>query len=313
MSALKTWILFVGVAFLFAACSDDSNPSKVEPENSADAGSSGSGSTAENGSAGSVKGETVVKPGDKIVINGGKDTIVVADAEGSLYYSSGIFCWTEGCEKKFASASSKSSASAKSSSSKGKTSSSSAKATVPSSSSVAVPPTVTDKDMTDNRDKNKYKIEKIGGVTWMAENLRYKPSSGTYCDATVKVAKAGSEDETENVNVCDHYGMFYTSQTAASSACPSGWRLPTKEEVVSALAAQPAKWWTLGGRFDLESSTKYDINMADKEGRIWMQTASDGNNCAQLMNYSGGEKIEAKYLSAGANKRALNVRCVMTK
>lgn len=162
--------------------------------------------------------------------------------------------------------------------------------------------------MTDNRDGVKYKIEKIGDVTWMAENLRFKPSSGTYCDATVEVTKPGPGGETETVNVCDQYGMFYTSQSVANSACPYGWRLPTKDEVVAALEAKPGNWWTLGGRFNLENS-KYE--KAGDEGRLWIQTTSDEKNCLQIMK--SGEDVITDYLYAGANKRAFHVRCVMTE
>jgi len=231
----------------------------------------------------------------------------VADAEGSLYYSSGIFCWTEGCEKNFTSSSSQKNT--KSSSSGTKPSSSSSSSSVKSSSSSAppVPPTVTDKDMTDNRDGVKYKIEKIGDVTWMAENLRFKPSSGTYCDATVEVTKPGPGGETETVNVCDQYGMFYTSLSVATAACPYGWRLPTKDEVLAALEAKPGTWWTLGGRFNLENS-KYE--KAGDEGRLWIQTTSDEKNCLQIMK-SGEKDVTTDYLYAGANKRAFHARCVM--
>lgn len=309
MSALKTWILFFCAAFLLAACSDDSNPHRV-PDESGD-GNSPANNEKSKGSSAST---------ETIVINGGKDTIFVADAEGSLYYSSGIFCWTEGCEKNFTSSSSQKNT--KSSSSGTKPSSSSSSSSVKSSSSSAppVPPTVTDKDMTDNRDGVKYKIEKIGDVTWMAENLRFKPSSGTYCDATVEVTvkKEGpggaggpgaqqAEEETITVNVCDQYGMFYTSLSVATAACPYGWRLPTKDEVLAALEAKPGTWWTLGGRFNLENS-KYE--KAGDEGRLWIQTTSDEKNCLQIMK-SGEKDVTTDYLYAGANKRAFHARCVM--
>ncbi|MBR3851623.1 MAG: hypothetical protein IKJ76_06245, partial [Fibrobacter sp.] len=108
MSALKTWILFFCAAFLFAACSDGGSPSKVSVEELGDVDSSASGDDGSkpDGSNQTAKSGSSSKPGDKIVINGGKDTIYVADAEGSLYYSSGVFCWTEGCEKNFAPSSS---------------------------------------------------------------------------------------------------------------------------------------------------------------------------------------------------------------
>ena len=319
MSALKTWILSLGVVFLLAACSNDS----ANPGNIANAGDDASSASK---SAGSADGKTIVKPGDKIVINGGKDTIVVADAEGSLYYSSGVFCWTDGCEAKLSSSSkgSSSASNSKSSSSTTKSSSSSAKSS--SSSAPPVPPTVTENEMTDNRDGVKYKIEKIGDVTWMAENLRFKPSSGTYCDATVEVTvkKEGpgggegpggaggpgaqqAEEETITVNVCEQYGMFYTSLSVATAACPYGWRLPTKDEVLAALEAKPGTWWTLGGRFNLENSA---YEKAETEGRLWIQTTSDEKNCLQIMK-SGENNVTTDYLYAGAGKRAFHARCVM--
>ena len=299
MSALKTWILFFCAAFLLAACSDGAGTSVRAVE----VGQSG---------ADSVIGTSVVVDSNGTVFI--TDSVVVTDAEWSPYYSSGVFCWSDSCEKSSAtsSASVKSSASKTSSSSAKPKSSSSAKSSsssVKSSSSSAppVPPTVTDKDMTDNRDGVKYKIEKIDGVTWMAENLRFKPSSGTYCDATVEVTKPGPGGETETVNVCDQYGMFYTSLSVATAACPYGWRLPTKDEVLAALEAKPGTWWTLGGRFNLENS-KYE--KAGDEGRLWIQTTSDEKNCLQIMK-SGEKDVITDYLYAGANKRAFHVRCVM--
>ena len=93
---------------MFAACSDGGSPSKVSVDELGDVdSSSASGDEAKSGNSGAtVQSNSSSKPGDKIVINGGKDTIFVADAEGSLYYSSGVFCWTEGCEKNFAPSSS---------------------------------------------------------------------------------------------------------------------------------------------------------------------------------------------------------------
>ena len=133
------------------------------------------------------------------------------------------------------------------------------------------------------------------------------------CNGGSSAGVDSTNTETETVNVCDQYGMFYTSQTVASSACPYGWRLPTKDEVVAALAAKPGNWWTLGSRFDLESSNKFDESKIDKEGRLWIQTTSDDKNCVQLMNYGGGKDVTTDYLYASAGKRALNVRCVMSE
>lgn len=314
MSALKTWILFFCAAFLLAACSDGAGTSVRAVE----VGQSG---------ADSVIGTSVVVDSNGTVFI--TDSVVVTDAEWSPYYSSGVFCWSDSCEKNLSGSStakssaskgssssakpksSSSSAKPKSSSSTTKPSSSSAK---PSSSSVAssssaIPPTVKGKEMTDNRDGVKYKIEQIGDVTWMAEGIRYEMASGTYCDATVEVTKEGPGGGTSEVNVCDQFGIYY-SYDAAQGVCPPGWRLPSQDEVSAALAAtekKPAgelnKWWPMSGRWKLDSIPAWDNNK-NRQGYLWIE---DG--VLQVQNFG----IFQDTVLAINTKRAYNVRCVTTE
>ena len=319
MSALKTWSLFFGVGFLLAACSDDSSPSKASIEDIGDAGSSSSSEKSSANDENKVSGSGNSSAAETIVINGGKDTIYVADAEGSLYYSSGVFCWTEGCEQKYAPSSS-SAANPNSSSTKGSGNSSSSKtvttssqSVTPPSSAAAIPPTVTDNEMTDNRDGKKYKIEKIDGVTWMAENLKYEMSSGTYC-TTTEVTKPGLVEEKELVDVCEKFGVYYR-YAYAKVACPTGWRLPTKAETEAALASmeemeknEKDDWWILGGRFKLEEVTTFGNN--GNQGYLWIQTSSSGEVVLQVQDYG---TFQSRFLTTGADARAYNVRCVTTE
>jgi len=65
------------------------------------------------------------------------------------------------------------------------------------------------KSFVDKRDKQKYRIVKIGKQIWMAENLNYE----------VQGSKCYKKE----------YGRLY-DWMAAKMACPPGWRLPTDED-----------------------------------------------------------------------------------
>ena len=72
-------------------------------------------------------------------------------------------------------------------------------------------------EMTDSRDGQKYRTREIGGVVWMAENMRFV-TSGSWCEK------------------CERYGRLYTWDDAVS-VCPDGWTLPTADQWIDLFEA----------------------------------------------------------------------------
>jgi uncharacterized protein (TIGR02145 family) len=169
---------------------------------------------------------------------------------------------------------------------------------------------------TDSRNGKKYKTVTIGTQTWMAENLNYG-TENSYCYG----------DSSSN---CTQYGRLYT-WSAAISACPSGWHLPTRNEyetlvtvvggesVASGRLMSTTGW----GNFSMcngsdvfgftalpagARSSSGDFDGLRKAAHFWSSTeVGDGAYIMTGMKDTGGEV----YLNTGTNKsRGLSVRCI---
>ena len=212
MKKFASFVLFVLVAAVLVACSDDSSDFATRP--SGDSSSACEDCDVSSSSEAKSSSSSSVTPKS-------------SDSETSVSSSSSV--------------KSSSSSSAKSSSSSAKSSSSS----VASSSSVLG-------TMTDERDGQTYKTVKIGTQTWMAENLNYAytgvpykvgghisdSTSWCYDNDPANCAKYGrlytwaaAMDSvgtwSTNGKGCG-YGKKCSSSYPVRGICPEGWHLPTK-------------------------------------------------------------------------------------
>lgn len=246
---------------------------EIPTGNSSSAATAGSSSSTVNGD------QTPASSSSKVVIH---QQVTITDGNGSVdhpNYSSGTFCWTEKCKTENYSAAAPAS------------SSSSFVINVEMSSETPILPMVTETQMIDMRDNKTYTLQTIAGLRWMSQNLNYEIAEGSYC---------GAGDKT---NACDTYGRFY-ALSAAKKACPTGWRLPTLEEIQAVDATVPEEWWTLGGRVKFSGNTATEYGLDKQQGYWWIASGTSWR-----VQPDSDEHVEQS--ANAAEGRAYSVRCVM--
>lgn len=127
---------------------------------------------------------------------------------------------------------------------------------------------------TDPRDGITYRTVNLGGLVWMAENLKFNVSGN------------GALSFDNDPNNIQNYGILYDWKTATKS-CPDGWRLPTGEEYSMIISnAENDDFWTkkssgpksfniqLAGMQDYEGT----FTEMDESAYYWTSTEYDSTN-----------------------------------
>lgn len=169
----------------------------------------------------------------------------------------------------------------------------------------------------DSRDNRTYKTINIGHTKWMAENLNFETDSS--------VCNGGTRDI--NSFECMRYGRYYSHEDALT-ACPAGWRLPTKEDfdTLVYIATPYKRARTLVSQenetYKGNNSSGFSLVMMgymwdgkDRFGRastyMWSSTASDDSLVYALIAYEGTYTDTAYVAEAYAKSDTkVNVRCV---
>lgn len=164
--------------------------------------------------------------------------------------------------------------------------------------------------LTDSRDGSVYALVTVenayyGNVVWMAENLAYEIDGASYC----------YDDDCDN-------GTLYT-YAALETACPSGWRLPTRDDFNIAASTSDFPW-TFGGRMKV-SDGEIEYGYLDQMGFFWADTSEtydstdtdvdncESDECAMMfvkksVDYDG---IGEYFMQQDEQSKGFSIRCVM--
>ena len=169
----------------------------------------------------------------------------------------------------------------------------------------------------DARDGKRYQTIQIGDRWWMAENLNWEATEGSYCY---------NDDPAK----CTLYGRLYTWQSAMK-ACPDGWHLPSKQEFEQMvevaggvdLAGGALKDYESGlwktpnqgasnrtGFTALPAGRRYDAGIYAGTGFYAQYYTVTENNPQEAFNLTLGYDYQSVFIYNYKKVYAISVRCV---
>ena len=156
----------------------------------------------------------------------------------------------------------------------------------------------------DRRDGERYSVVQLGDMYWLGENLRYK-TKDSWC---YKNKDYG----------CSEFGRLYDWDDALT-ACPDGWRLPTKEEwerLIEQLGGEKKAGYALvydrglgiNAQFGYPPNLNGRFGVEESQTNFW--TATSLNDDTAWTYYMIKNKLPLVLYGYMSKKYNLSCRCV---
>lgn len=138
---------------------------------------------------------------------------------------------------------------------------------------------------TDERDGTEYHWVRLGGLDWMAENLRYVPETGNFAPDLTE-PYPGYYDDGQDTLYYKLHGGLYDYETALA-AVPEGWRLPTDED-----------WQALETALGMDAEELVTIGRRGSVQGELMQQGEEGTGLAlELGGYYISDEDDARFMT----------------